>query len=524
MRKIKLLSIIIASALITACAAAPADVSAPGVVNGAQAAGASGENELRVVMNTLPITLDPVASNDVPSARARRMVFDTLIFQNYRDMSLEPGLATNWDMPDPQTVTLELRQGVYFHNGDPFTAEAVKFSLERAQASPLTLSLVEFIEEIEIIDDYNVAIHLSAPFVPMLVILTQNQLGIVNPRAVLYGEAAGLEFTHADVAVGTGPLVFESFMSGAYMSLARNQDYWGQVTDFEILRFIGIPEPSNRLIEIETGNADIALDVAPIDVPHAEASPNVVLHRGPGTSVHYVGFNTLQGPLADIRVRHAIQHAINMEAIIDNAFAGTGYLSHSLASQLTWGYVSAEPFEFDLERASELLAEAGFPGGEGLDLRIWYNAGNQQRADMAEMIQNQLRVIGIDLVVETLEWASYLERTANAEHDMFILGWSGGVDPDQAFFTTLHSMNSGAPGNRTFFNNERADELLMLGRSEADYDARLEIYREFQQIVRDESPMIFAVNPEEIHATRPGVLGFYPTPNMANRFDRVYFD
>lgn len=524
-RLFKILSISLASVFVLVACAQPAPVEVSDAIADVPGLEGNGEvqEELRVVVNSLPISLDPHFNNDTPSIRFRRTVFESLIFQNYMDLSLEPGLAVAWDMSDPQAVELELRQGVTFHNGDPFNAEAVRFSLLRAADSPGILGMSNMIEDVEIVDDYNVIVHLNIPFVPMLNQLALSQLAIVSPRAVEEAEAAGREF--GDEPVGTGPFVFEEFIPGSHLHLLRNDDWWGNAPAFESMMVRAIAEQGNRLIEIETGNADIAIDVAPMDIPHAEASPNVVVHQGPSTSITYLGFNMMEGPLADIRVRHAIKHALNMDAIVDIAFSGAARTADSLISTMTWGHAGQEPFEVDLNIASELLADAGFPGGEGLDLRVWYNAGNQQRADMAEMIQNQLLAIGINVVVETLEWSSYLERTANGEHDMFILGWAPSTqDPDVSLFALLHSSNVGNPGNRSFFIHERADYLLEAGRSELDYDARLEIYAELMQIVRDEAPVMFAVEQDTIHFTRPGVNGFYPTPNALQHFYRVYFD
>ena len=527
-KKTRILSLGIASAmLLAACAPAaqpPAAGDAPadaGAETGVAANG--GQDELRVVMNALPVTLDPHALNDLPSARARRMVFDTLIGQDPNDLSLLPGLATSWEMPDAQTVVLNLREGVYFHNGEPFNAESVRFSILRAYDSAHTHSMVEFVEDVEVVDDYTAIIHMHTPFVPILTQLQAQQLSMLPPVAVQEAEAAGIDF--ADVAVGTGPFMLEEFQVGSHMTLVRNQDWWGPEVQFERLTFRGIPEQANRLIEIETGNADIALDIAPIDVPGAEANPNVNVHRAQSTSLTYLGFNTLEGPLADIRVRQAISHAIQLEPIVDNAFQGTGNVARSLTTPLTWAHLPLDLYPHDLDRARELLAEAGFPDGEGLDLRIWYNAGNQQRADISEMMQNQLRAVGIELTVETIEWAAYLERTANAEHDMFILGWiTNSVDPDASLFMLLHSQNHGAAGNRVFFDNPRVDELLSAGRAEQDYDARMAIYHEIQEIMAQEIPKIVLVNPEELHATRPGVNNFIPTANGNNHFHIVYFD
>ena len=522
----RMMGLSLATAMVLAACApaaqpAPGEAAAPADGAVANNGDAAIQNELRVVVNSIPVDMDPPSTNDTPSIRARRMVFDSLIHQDERTLELIPGLAVAWDMPDPQTVVMELRQGVTFHNGDPFNGEAVRFSLLRAAETPAVISMAGMIEDVEVVDDYNIVIHLDMPFVPVLNALSQSQMGIVSPRAVQEAEELGIGF--GDAPVGTGPFMFDEFVTGSHISLVRNDDWWGELPAFERLTMRGIPEQANRLIEIETGNADIAIDIAPIDVPIAMESPNVVLHRGPSTIITYLGFNLEQGPLTDIRVRHAIAHALNMEAIIGNAFAGTGHVAHSLLPSIAFGYESQEPFEFDLDRSRELLAEAGYP--DGLELRIWYNAGNQQRADMAEMIQNQLTAVGINVIVETIEWAAYLDRTANAEHDMFILGWAAGnLDPDVSLMPLLHSTNLGAPGNRSFFVNERVDYLLEAGRQELDEEVRHAIYAELMGIVRDEAPIMFAVNHEELHFSRPGVNGFYPTPNTVFRFDQVYFD
>ena len=520
----KSVSLFMATAmLLVACApAAQPTVPADGADTPAGEATVDGGHEqLRVVVNSLPVSLDPHFNNDTPSIRFRRAIFDSLISQNDRDLSLQPGLATDWEMIAPDQVRLELRQGVYFHNGDAFNADAVEFSLMRAADSPGILGMTNMIESVEIIDDYNVIVHLNIPFVPMLNQLSLSQLAIVSPRAVQEAEAAGADF--ADTPVGTGPFVFDNFIPGSELTLTRNDDWWGPTPAFEGILARAIPEQGNRLIEIETGNADIAIDGAPMDIPQAEASPNVVVQQGASTTITYLGFNMIDGPLADIRVRHAIKHALNMDAIINVAFAGAANTAHSLISSITWGYASQEPFELDLERSRELLAEAGYP--DGMEMRLWYNAGNQQRADMAEMIQNQLLPAGISVTVETIEWASYLERTANAEHDMFILGWAPTTqDPDVSLFALLHSSNVGNPGNRSFFVNERADYLLERGRSELDYDTRLALYAELMEIVQYESPVMFAVEQDAIHFTRPGLGGFYPTPNNLQHFYLFYLE
>ena len=486
---------------------------------GAQDAGGSGvQDTLTILTGAFPVTMDPVMMNDQPSAQIRLMIFETLVALNQRTLEFDPVLAVNWEFEDAQTLHVELRQGVYFSNGDPFTAEDVQFTFQRMAESPHTTSMVQEIDHVEIVDDFNVIFHLTEPFVPILATLGLGQAGIVNANVA---RELGFDDFHTN-PVGTGRYVFHSQVLGDSTTVVRNENYWGELPHIREMTFRVVPEQTTRFIEVETGNADIALAILPSDVQRAEDTPSVELHRQLNFSYNYIGFNTQSGPLADVRVRHAIAHAINIPPIIDAAWFGTGMQATGPLTTLHTHTVATEPFEFDLDRSRELLAEAGY--ADGLSLRFWTNAGNQARADVAEMVQAQLRQVDIDVELEIIEWGTYLEATAAGEHDMFILGWISQPDPHMGLNMLFHSDNVGSPGNRSFTMDPTIDRLIEEGKSELDFNRRGEIYAELQHYIRDLAPHIFLHFGEELAITRPEVRNFFMAPSGSPWFWEVYFE
>jgi len=446
------------------------------------------------------------------------MIFDPLIRLEPSTMTLIPWIATDWDMPDGYTLNMQLRDDVFFTNGDQLTASDVKFTFERLVEAPVTRALFEMIEYVEIHDDHNITMHLNEPFVPILFQLSMNQAGIVSERAVLeYGD------DFATNPVGSGMFKYDHTVLGDRVVLARNDNFWGDAPAIREMTFRVIPEMANRFIEVETGGADIALAISHTDINRAEVTDSVVLHRAMNFSNNFIILNTQKPPFDDVRVRHAINHALDVEAIAAIAFGGTGSVSTGPLTPLHLHYIEVEPFEFNVELARELLAEAGFP--DGFSTTIWSNSGNQQRADVAEMVQNQLRAIDIDVTVEIIEWATYLELTGAGDHYMCILGWVGGnTDPNTGLFMTYHSSNFGGPGNRSFYHNPEVDRLLMEGRGVVDYAERAAIYAEIQHLIRDDAPMVFLHVGEELALSSPDVRGFAPAPTQLPWFWQVYFE
>jgi peptide/nickel transport system substrate-binding protein len=414
---------------------------------------------------------------------------------------------------------MKLREGVMFHNGEELKASDVKFSLERALESAHSRPIVEMIDFVTVEGDYEFIIHMVAPFGPMLNHLTHTATSIVSEKAVLeFGDLFGRN------PVGTGPFMFESLVVQSELVLTRFDGYWGEAPLLETIRFLEIPIQATRLILVETGGADIALGIAPADVPRATRNANVNLIRGFTFSLSpYIGFNTQKEPFDNPLVRQAINYATDTQAIVDVVFRGVGAPAHGPLTSMIWGYVELEPFDYNVARARELMAQAGYPNG--FSTTIWYNSNNPQRGQVAEMLQFMLADIGVTLEVIGVEWGQYLDDTAAGLHDMFLLGWVTATgDPDYGLYNVFHSKNFGTSGNRTFYGNDKVDELLDAGRLETDPDARLVIYAELQQILRDDAPWIPVLQGEEVNVTSTSVRGFTHSPTTHYKLWQVYFE
>lgn len=473
---------------------------------------------LVVAMGGNPVTLDPHGSNDQPSSRVHRQIYETLIYQT-ESLQLEPMLATSWTQVDELTFEFKLKQGVKFHNGEELTASDVKFTIERALKSAFIGHIVGAIdpEGITVVDTYTIRISTKQPFAPMLTHLAHPAMAILNEKAVL---AAGDDY--GTNPVGTGPFKFASWDFDEKVTLTRFDDYHGAAPALREVVFRIVPDNTVRTIELETGGADIAYDIQPADVSRVDSDPNLVLVRDANLSVTYIGFNTEKAPFNDVRVRQAINLAIDMEAVVNAVYAGVGSpAAGPLGPNVFGANLSLAPYNRDLTAARALLAEAGF--ANGFNTTLWTN-DNLQRVQIAEIVQNQLADVGIGIEIIEVEWSKYLADTAAGLHDMFILGWTTvTADADYGLYALFHSSAKGTPGNRTFYGNDRVDELLDLGRTTADQNARLAAYREAQEIIRDDAPWIFTWNGENLTGINKSVKGFVQHPAGHHKLDKVSF-
>ena len=478
---------------------------------------AAGGNMFTIVTASLPVNLNHT-SNDSPSAQVTRHIYDTLVYLCYDTFDPQPRLALNWSQPDAQTVVMELRQGVYFHNGDPLTAHDVKFSIDRAAVNPHAEAITGMISHVTVQDDYNFTIHLDVPFAPIIRHLGHTITGILP--AAYYEEVGADAFREAPV--GTGPFMFYDWVSGDRITLVRNDNYWDTPANVEYVQWREVPDASTRLIAVETGEANLALGISAADLPVAAASPNVNLLRRQTLSTDYLGFNCTAPYLENVLVRQAIAYALDTAAIFDAVWGEFGSLPAGPLSSIVWGYHAVERYEQNIERARELLAEAGY--ADGFSTRIWWNTGNPQRMNVAEIVAATLRQINIDVEVVALEWGTILAGTERGEHDMFIMGWvSVTGDADYGLYPLFHSSMHG-PNNRSFFSYEPLDVLLDAGRQSVDPDERLAIYAEAQQIVRDQAPWVFLRQGEDAVAVGTNVRGFVINPGGHHNYTQVYFE
>ncbi|MCL1925057.1 MAG: ABC transporter substrate-binding protein [Defluviitaleaceae bacterium] len=480
----------------------------------------NGTNEAIVWVTAAdPPTLDTITVNHAATTDVATQIFERLIWFSPYTGELEPLLAESVEIIDEDLLVYEfiLRQGVYFHDGTPFNAYAVKRSLDRlldpANASPAAF-ILDMIDTIEIVDDYTVHIILEFPFTPFLSHLVHRGASIVSPAAIDEEERG--ERTVSENPIGTGPFIFSYRVDGEYVRLVPNENHWRSVPYHDLI-FQAVPSSSTRLAMVQSGEANVLRGVATY-VNELQNSPNVYIVLQPSTGLTYMGFNvSTEGPLSDARVRRAISMAINKEDILNGVQEGIGQIAVGpvRVGNVAYAPAEVEQLPYDLELARELLAEAGF--ADGFSTTISLATGNPVLAMTAELIQAKLSQLNIDVTIEAAELATYLANTAAGVHEIFIMSWTTITgDADYGIFPLFHSSEIGAT-NRMFYSNPLVDELLEEARQSTDSNRRAYLYRQITEILVYESPMVFLFHPNTPIITN-GVEGFFTNIN-----DTPYF-
>ncbi|KMK77827.1 glutathione ABC transporter substrate-binding protein [Alkalihalobacillus pseudalcaliphilus] len=465
-------------------------------------------------------TLDPHGQNDSTSNDATTQIFERLTdFDENGDVV--PLLAESFEQVDENTWDFTLRQGIKFHDGTDFNADAVKITLDRILdpdfASPKRV-ILSMISEVEVIDEFNVRIITDEPFAPLPRHLAHNAGSIIAPSAIEAENDGGTKVT--ENPIGTGPFKLENWNRGASIEMVKNEDYWGEGPYLDTLTWEVVPEQPTRVAMLERGEANVIL-VGASDVERVEGMADISTNRVQGTRMDYVGINMEKEPFNIKEVRQAIAMAINKEDVVNGILAGQGVPSVGpLAPTVDGNYQGLEPLPFDIEGAKELLTDAGFP--DGFETTIFVNEGSIERAGIAELVQTQLSQIGITVNIRPLEWGAFLEATANGEHELFVLGWTTVTgDADYGLYNLFHSSQFGDPGNRSFLANDRVDELLDIGRTSTEQDERYEAYKEVSEILVDEVPMIYLFHPDFVHGLNGIAEGFFVNFNGTPFFKDV---
>ncbi len=479
----------------------------------------AGKDTLIVAQGADAKSLDPHASNDQPSSRVVKQINETLVYQDEK-MELKPGLAESWKQLDPLTYEFKLKKGVKFHNGEEFKASDVKFTLLRALESPSVGHIVESIDpaKIEIVDEYTIKIGTKEPFASLLAHLAHPSSSMLNEKAVKAGDK-----DYGQKPVGTGAFKFVKWTTGDSIELTAFEDYHGDKPKYKNLTFRAISEATNRTIELETGGVDISYDILPSDMKRVEENDKLTLHKAVNLSTNYIGFNMKKEPFNNVKVRQAINHALDKESIVEAVLQGSGSVAKGPLGPNVWGVNDKlTSYDFNVDKAKALLAEAGYPNG--FKTTIWTN-DSAIRMDICTILQNQLKQIGIEVEVKVVEWGAYLDGTAKGEHDMFILGWTTVTgDADYGLYSLFHSTQFGDAGNRTFYANTKVDELLVKGRVSVDKTERQKAYAEVQEIVNSEAPWVFLYNAQYLDGARANVKGFVQHPAGHHLLKDVYFE
>ena len=333
----------------------------------------------------------------------------------------------------------------------------------------------------------------------------------------------------ANMDIGTGPYTWGDWSIGNTVELNAFDDYYveGQPA-IKKVEFKVISEDGNRYIEVETGGADICYNLSGVDIAAAEANSDVQLFREYTMDNCYLSFNQREEPFTDVRVRQAIAYALDIDGAWNVCMDGVGQpakgvlpdnVTDSIAKEDSPYHVDYPVYQYNLEKAKELLAEAGYPDGFTCTMTC---DQNQQRLDTAEMVQMQLAEIGITMKIASMERGTFIDNVISGNLEMFGLGWTADTgDPDYALFASFHSSMHGEGGNMSFYTNPEVDRLLDLGRSSTDPEVRKDAYYKVQEIVWNEVPCVFLQCPEDLYAYNSNLKNFATNADGSIKFAQL---
>ncbi|MBQ6934068.1 MAG: hypothetical protein IJN37_06740 [Clostridia bacterium] len=462
------------------------------------------------------VGLDPHDVNDTSSAAALRHIYNSLLVRKTETGELQPCLAEEYEVVDDLTYKFKLREGVKFHNGNDFNAEDVKFSLERAKEMPKVKFMAEMIDTVEIVDDYNVVVKTLYPCAPFLANLSGNQTSIIDKETFEQYEKEGKSYS--EFPVGTGVMKLKDWHVNDSCTMERWDGFWGEIAVADTVTFKVVPEESSRTIALQSGDVDMIDEVPPVDIDRVLEDDSIKTIENVSSSMTYVGWNMTKKPFDDVRVRKALAHATNKQDIIDVVIEGKGIEINTAWSALG-DFHDNEIFkyEYDMEKAKALMAEAGYPDGFKANIAL----NSDERSRVAQVLQTQWADLGVELEITLMEWGAYLEHISGKSHDLFVLGWSMSYDPASTALALFHTESGGATGNRGWYSNPEMDKLIDEGAQLIDGD-REPIYREIQRLVMDDMVFMPLYSKQCIVAMAKGLEGIRINPAGSHMYCYAY--
>jgi peptide/nickel transport system substrate-binding protein len=444
-------------------------------------AGTGGAKTLVVVQEAEPVGLDLMQSSILNTMSVCYNIHDTL-FQPQEDASVKPALAETWEKIDDLTWKITLRKDAVFHNGEPVTADAVKFSFDRVFKPELQCphkGKLSAFKELTVLDTYTFTIKTEEPYAPGLYMLGY-YLPIVPPK---YVQEVGDTKYNTD-PIGCGPYKLARWDRGEQVVLEAFDKYYGPKPAYDRVIFKGNPEEASRVAALLTGEAQVISGIPVHQRKKIEESGKAYLTPQMGV-MPYLGLNTYEAPFNDVRVRQAANYAINRELINKALFDGKAIICAGPISPRTFGAdPNLKPYPYDPEKAKALLAAAGYP--TGFEARLAYPTYMSQIQEQAEAIAADLAKVGIKVTLEPFERAVMWERYKGRKHQMYIYWWDDAPEPDRYMYSLFSSKS-----RDYYYKNTRIDELLDKGRTIMDRAERAKVYNEIDRILYDDCPWVY---------------------------------
>lgn len=482
-------------------------------------------------------SLDPSRVTEGETFKVTVNLFETLLNFGDQDTTIQPGLAKEHDTTeDGLTYTFELEEGIKFHDDTDFNADAVVKNFERwaggnEEQFPYYSSMFggfkddesHVIESVTADGDYTVVIKLKRPQAPFLKNIAMDMFAIASPTA--FEEQGDDDFERNPV--GTGPFQFVNWKPNDSITIEKFDGYWQDgLPKLGKVIFLSIPDNSARLNALLAGDIDLADGINPSDGVTIEDEDALQLFERPSMNVGYLGLTVTRPPFDNKLVRQAMNHAIDKQAIVDSFFEGRAEVAKNPMPESISGYNDdIEGYDFNPEKAKELLAEAGYE--DGFDMELWampvprpYMPDGEK---VAEVMQKNLEDIGVTATIVSHEWATYLDLASKGDADAFMLGWTGdNGDADNFLYVLLDEDNIGS-NNYTYFKNDAMHDLFIEAQTEVDEDKRVELYKEAQEIIHEEAPWVPLAHSTPLLGGAKELTGFLAHPTGSDILKNVDF-
>ena len=537
------------------------DDDAAGDTSGATETSDGGEGGGDLVFGTAadPVVLDGALVSDGESLRAIDQIFETLVSLKPGTTELEPGLASSWELSeDGLEYTFTLQEGVTFHDGEPFNAEAVCFNFDRwynftgslqnpsasyywqtvfggfAEFDPESGAPEEsYYESCEAVDEGTVVLTLTKPSSAILGALSLSSFSIASPKALtefgadegtvdedgIYQPTGTFGTEHP---IGTGPFKFDSWERGTRLTMVRNDDYWGEPAKLDSLVFTPIPDNAARLQALQSGDIQGYDLVEPQDIPTIEGDSNLQILDRPAFNVGYVGINQAKPPMDNLEVRQALAHGLDRQGVVDAFYGGRGEVATQFMPPDVIGWADdVTEYDYDPEKSKQLLQDAGLT--LPVEIEFWYPS-DVSRPYMPDPKRNfeafaaSLNEAGFKVVPKTAPWSpDYLGNVDEGNTQVYLLGWTGDFgDPDN-FVGTFFQNAQPAWG----FENQEIFDILNEAETETDLAARTELYEDANRMIMDFLPGVPYVHTSPALAFVAGVEGYVPSPVSLESFAPV---
>ena len=493
-----------------------------------------------------PENFNPQINTTGTSLDAARPIYNQLVEFEPGTGNVVPGLAEKWDITDGgKTITFHLRKGVkfgatkYFKPTRDFNADDVLFSFNRQwkEDHPFhkvsggaydyfnDMGMPDLLESIEKTDDYTVVVKLKEPNAPILANLAMDFATILSAE---YGEAmlkAGTPEKLDQEPVGTGPFTFVAYQKDAVIRFKARKDYWAGAPKIDDLIYAITPDASARYAKLKANECQVMIAPNPADLEAMKSDAAVNLLSQPGLNIGYLAMNTQKKPFDDVRVRQAINYAIDRDSILKEVYQGAGQKAKNLIPPTIWSYNDGvKDYEYNPEKAKQLLAEAGVTAP--LESDLWWmpvqRPYNPNAKRMAEMMQADLAKVGINVKLVSYEWGEYRKRLQAGEHQMGLLGWTGdNGDPDNFFFLLGCAGAREGGQNLSKWCNKEFDDLMLSARTLSDTKERTAIYEKMQEIAKAEAPQVTIAHSTVFEPIRKEVEGYKVSPLGRHEFQAV---